>query len=754
MVSRAIRVSALILVVSWAACVVGQQPSPGAVVPTMVRFDGTLADANGKPLSGTIGITFLLYKDSQGGSPLWMETQNVRPDSIGHYSIMLGSESAHGLPTDLFSSGDARWLAVQAEGQEEQPRVLLLSVPYALKAADAETIGGLPPSAFLLAPPPGTATPNPTVQSTASSAALAPALSGTGMANYLPLWTGTTALGSSVLYQTGTGGTAKIGINTTTPATALDVKGAATLRGNLSFPATGTATAAAGKNSQPLSFTASVFNSSSTTPVNQNFRWQAEPVGNNTVTATGSLNLLFAQGTGAYAETGLRLGHDGVITFAPAQNFPGTGPGTITGVTAGTALTGGGTSGAVKLNVDKTKVPLLAAATNNFTGNLNVGGGLGIGTTSPAYKLEVDSGDALVRGANNFQVNGHTANLFVGDNNHVVQATFGGGLTLGTYLFPTAFFIHDVDGHTAVGYLNSYNTLAQLAVIGNVPGDGAFLGQGWGGASAGVGEIGEPNPNNGMTGAGVVGWGGGGSLVGAPGLIGYGGGGRDFDGAGGVFHGGNGSSNGSGDGLDAFAGSGFAGVFSGSVEVNGNLSKTSGSFKIDHPLDPANKYLYHSFVESPDMMNIYNGVATLDAAGEAVIQMPEWFGALNRDFRYQLTCIGGFAPVYIAQELANNQFKIGGGHAGMKISWQITGIRQDAWANAHRIPVEEPKTDRERGFYLHPELYGAPEEKSVAWARHPETMRRFKEARPDGQGPGVNAVRSAAVSAPAEEVAK
>jgi hypothetical protein len=95
--------------------------------------------------------------------------------------------------------------------------------------------------------------------------------------------------------------------------------------------------------------------------------------------------------------------------------------------------------------------------------------------------------------------------------------------------------------------------------------------------------------------------------------------------------------------------------------VIGNLSKGGGSFKIDHPLDPANKYLYHSFVESPDMMNVYNGNVVLDANGEAVVVLPDWFEALNRDFRYQLTCIGGFAPVYIAEEIANNQFKIAGG---------------------------------------------------------------------------------------------
>jgi hypothetical protein len=156
------------------------------------------------------------------------------------------------------------------------------------------------------------------------------------------------------------------------------------------------------------------------------------------------------------------------------------------------------------------------------------------------------------------------------------------------------------------------------------------------------------------------------------------------------------------------------------------LFKNAGAFKIDHPLDPANKYLYHSFVESPDMLNIYNGNVVLDANGEAVVALPDWFGAINRDFRYQLTCIGGFAPVYIAEEIANNQFKIAGGKSGMKISWQVTGIRQDAWANAHRIPVEVEKSERERGYYIRPELYGAPEEKSIAWVRHPESMKRMK----------------------------
>ena len=144
----------------------------------------------------------------------------------------------------------------------------------------------------------------------------------------------------------------------------------------------------------------------------------------------------------------------------------------------------------------------------------------------------------------------------------------------------------------------------------------------------------------------------------------------------------------------------------GNLSVTGAVSKGSGSFKIDHPLDPANKYLSHSFVESPDMMNVYNGNVLLDAKGEAWISLPDYFEALNQDFRYQLTPIGapGQHILYIDQEIANNRFKIAGGKPGGKVSWQVTGVRHDAYANAHRIPVEEDKGNK-RGTYLHPELF-------------------------------------------------
>ncbi len=170
-------------------------------------------------------------------------------------------------------------------------------------------------------------------------------------------------------------------------------------------------------------------------------------------------------------------------------------------------------------------------------------------------------------------------------------------------------------------------------------------------------------------------------------------------------------------GIYAYAGSAtnnYAGYFSGNVNVTGTLSKGGGSFKIDHPLDPENKYLQHSFVESPDMMNIYNGNAALDSRGEAEIELPKWFEELNRDFRYQLTAIGAPGPnLYVAEEVRGNRFRIAGGEPGMKVSWQVTGIRKDRWAEANRIQVEVEKRPEERGKYLHPDVYGQPIDQSV-----------------------------------------
>ncbi len=159
--------------------------------------------------------------------------------------------------------------------------------------------------------------------------------------------------------------------------------------------------------------------------------------------------------------------------------------------------------------------------------------------------------------------------------------------------------------------------------------------------------------------------------------------------------------------------SGLAGLFVGPVAVSGVLTAGQKLFKIDHPLDPANKYLMHAAVESPELKNIYDGVVVLDTNGEALVELPQWFEALNRDFRYQLTCIGGVALVYVADEISEGHFRIAGGTPGLKVSWQITGVRKDAFAVAHPLVVEAEKTADERGRYLYPRELGMPASLSV-----------------------------------------
>jgi hypothetical protein len=202
----------------------------------------------------------------------------------------------------------------------------------------------------------------------------------------------------------------------------------------------------------------------------------------------------------------------------------------------------------------------------------------------------------------------------------------------------------------------------------------------------------------------------------------------------------------------------YAAILNGKVRITGNLEKAGGSFKIDHPLDPANKYLCHSFVESPDMKNVYDGVVVLDDKGEAEIELPDWFGILNKDFRYQLTAIGAPGPnLYIAEEILDtittstkhgshhdndgyddsddddnnnrSRFKIAGGTSAMKVSWQVTGIRKDPWANTHRVQVVENKPDKERGYYIHPDLYGQPAENQINRLLFPEQKKSKSKKR-------------------------
>ena len=180
-----------------------------SALPRLVRFGGIVRDLNGNPLTGVVGITFALYSEETGGAALWLETQNVTADRNGHYVVLLGSTKPDGLPTELFTTEQARWVGVQVSGQPEQPRVLLVSAPYALKAGDAETIGGLPPSAFVLNAPVSGGRVNNGAPSSPLSSRAVPASSSDvtttgGTVNTIPLFTTATNIQNSILTQIGT----------------------------------------------------------------------------------------------------------------------------------------------------------------------------------------------------------------------------------------------------------------------------------------------------------------------------------------------------------------------------------------------------------------------------------------------------------------------------------------------------------------------------------------------------------------------
>jgi hypothetical protein len=331
---------------------------------------------------------------------------------------LLGANSPNGVPAELFTSGEARWLGVQAERQHEQSLVLLVSVPYALKAGDAQTLGGLPPSAFMQTLANGSsvllATGNVSsatasaVQTSTLAAGTLPVTTAGGTVNTLAKFDASTDITKSQITDNGT----NVGIGTSSPAAKLDVSGSANIHGVLSLPPTTAATATIGANSQPLDFTAASFNK--TVSVNQRFRWQAEALGNNTTMPSGKLNLLFGSGSTSPAETGLSISKNGIITFASGQTFPGVpGSGTVTSVglsvpTADFTVSGSPVTSSGTLNFAWKVAPTSANTTNaivkrdasgnfsanaaTFSGILAAGAGtftgnVGIGTSTPSAQL-------------------------------------------------------------------------------------------------------------------------------------------------------------------------------------------------------------------------------------------------------------------------------------------------------------------------------------------------------------------------------
>ncbi|HWE84072.1 MAG TPA: hypothetical protein VG267_03965 [Terracidiphilus sp.] len=402
-----------------------------AVIPQQVRYNGKLAGRAGQ----TVDVVFRIYAVPEDGEPLWTETQRIPLSEDGSYSVLLGSADPKGLPQTVFAAGMARWLGVSVEQAPETDRVLLASVPYAMKSADAEALAGHAAADFvtqeqlsrLEAQRAQTLSPSTAISNTLGT------VTGSGTTGTIPLWTGALTQGNSNMVQVGS----NIGINEATPAAMLDVGGSEMLRGTLTMPSLGTATTSGGSYSQIMQFDASAWSSTTSAAVTpifklyafpegnntanpsstfffqyqlgatttnvlsvasnglmttngglamrpqasatasaavnspqfilgassyssgtsaavaQNFVWQVLATGNDTPTPSGNLALLYGSGTHTPTVTGFSILPTGIINWAAGQTFPGTGSGTITGITTSSPLTGSGTSGSVALGLNQ-----------------------------------------------------------------------------------------------------------------------------------------------------------------------------------------------------------------------------------------------------------------------------------------------------------------------------------------------------------------------------------------------------------------
>lgn len=578
-------------------------------VPTKINYQGKLTDTVGNPVSDTsLNLQFAVYMNASGGSPLWSETQAVNIID-GVFNVQLGTVIP--FPANLFN--DDRYLGIMVgSGAEMTPRHPLLSVPYALKADDATTLGGHTVSDFTM-----TGHNHDDRYNTKTEIV-------------------TLLTGKADIVHSHSG-------NDITSGTVADGYIAATITRDSELT-----TGLAGKADSIHGHSGNDITSGTVADA----RIAASIARDSEIMTT----VLGNDGSGSGLDADMVDGVNASSFLTPSTDFG------RTGVSAN--LYEGSVTLASKY-VNATGDTIAGSDSNALLTVTNSGLGHGIEIT--------DAGnDGIYIGSPQDGVHVHNASEF---GLHIEEANWSG------------------------------------VYVDNTDASGVYV------ASVGWGVYVESAVYNGVT---VSKSGGDGVRVVSAGNDGV----DVYDaGAHGIY-----IRNADQDGIYIEDAVGWAGRFMGNVVVNGTLTKSAGTFKIDHPLDPENKYLSHSFVESPDMMNIYNGNVILDPSGEAWVELPEWFEPLNRNFRYQLTPIGGPGPnLYIAEEIAANRFKIAGGTAKLKVSWQVTGIRQDPYANANRIIVEEKKPDEEKGYYLHPDVYNQPVEKHMKWAQYGGMENRLQE---------------------------
>ena len=640
-----------------------------ADVPQLINYQGWLTDGNGNPVTATVSIQFKIYDSETNGNMLWLETQSV--DVVdGVFSVLLGSASQ--IPYSVFNGAD-RYFALQVGNDSEMtPRKRLVSVGYAYRAYDADKVDGKDAVDFVQ----------------------------TGQANSI----------TTNMIQNDAVTSAKI-----LPDFVSSVNGVKNDGGNIDL--------AAGNN---ISINADDANNTITISAT------GSGGGDNDWTISG--NDMYSAVSGGVS-IGTTVPHDGKLVVANSATDE-----------AYISLQPGGDANndivglrASHSGNNTTKLHFGSEFSNSyvFTDMVTIDGAtsfVGIGTTTPGAKLHIyDSDPVLIvssqssspsgRGSAILQLerggSGKDRGLVMYSNGQAPKwhtgFLYNYGQSTPNFHISQENFISDgstvhipeltITTESKVG-IGTFGPESKLHVIWDSHSLGTIRGDANGQYGRGVYGV-----ANGISGKGVYGFGAGSSADGV------------YGGATGFWSRGVvGEATGEyGMGVLGIAGgkNAYAGKFEGRVFVtgdfrcNGTLSKGGGSFMIDHPLDPENKYLYHSFVESPDMMNIYNGNIVTDGSGYARVKLPEWFEALNKDFRYQLTVIGEFAQAIVYEKISNNHFSIKTDKPNVEVSWQVTGIRQDAFANANRIPVEKTKEENDRGKYLHPEAFNFPKSAGI-----------------------------------------
>lgn len=693
-----------------------------AQAPNYFNYQGVIRNAAGVPWSNrAIGLRLTLHDAPVMGTVLYQETFTVTTNNFGLYNVAVGS----GTPVSPFTASDwtnlnwgagSRYLQVDVDSSgganyTTMGSSQLLSVPYALYSGQTAGGPGTVVTDATLSGSGSTANPLKIAQQGATAGQILqwngttwhPVTAGAGTMTSLtataPLTGGTITTSGSIGLATSGVTTGTYGTGTVIPQITVDAYGRVTSAANIPITDTGTVTSitagtgllggtitSSGTISMPNVGSAGTYGSGTNVPViTTDAQGRVTSVINTPITVAGSGTVTNINTTAPI--TGGPITTTGTLALATVTVTPATygsataipkittdAYGRIIGMTTASVTPGFSSTGTTNY------IPMFTSATSVGNSVMYQDPSLsyiGINTTSPVHPLDVTS---TASGIAVFNVSASSADTIANIESTnltppslaVLTGIYSGG---GTFSSSTGIYGESLpDIFTAIG----------TGVAGN-GGTTGTLGTGQNmDATSGVQTVGVYGQSYADCdyGVGTVGW------------------------ANAYFFGANynygvyGTTDGSGLTED------FAGKFVGDVDITGTLTALVKSFKIDDPLDPANKYLYHGCVESNEMMNIYTGNVTTDASGSATVTLPSYFEALNKDFRYQLTVVGTFAQAIIGEKINHNKFVIKTNQPNVEVSWQVTAVRHDPYANAHPIVAEVDKPAKLKGKYLAAKEYG------------------------------------------------